>query len=139
MQPDQREAAQPNLIVTGVVFLVAAILWIVIAAELLFVVPQFERAFMDFQMKLPLATEAVIACSRWCIKYWYVLAMQMAMIAAVMAALTWLVRHRLRKRWLSGVWCLAMLLLPASIAFLTWLFCYLLMEKLLEGLAGQKG
>jgi hypothetical protein len=32
-----------------------------------------------------------------------------------------------------------MLLVPAAIAFLTWLACYLPMEKLLDGLAGQKG
>jgi type II secretory pathway component PulF len=139
MQPDSRDTGPPNPIVTGIVFLLAAILWIVIAAEMLFVVPEFERIFVDFHMRLPLATEAIIACSRWCVKYWYVLAMQMAMAAGGMAALTWLIRHRVRKNWLSSLWCLAMLLVPAAIAFLTWLACYLPMEKLLDGLAGQKG
>jgi len=139
MQPDPRDAERPNPRVTTIVVILAAMLWMMIAAELLFVVPHFERIFMDFQMRLPLTAEAIIACSRWCMKYPYVLPMPMAMIVGGVAASTWLIRHRVRKSWLGVLWCLAMLLLPAGIAFLIWLVCYLPMKWLLEGLAGQKG
>ena len=139
MQPDPRNAERPNLRVTATVVSLAAMLWITIAAELLFVVPQFERTFMDFQMRLPLAAEAIISCSRWCVKYAYVLPLPMAMVVAGVAASTWLIRHWLRRSWFAGLWCLAMLLVPAAIAFLIWLVCYLPMERLLEGLAAPNG
>jgi type II secretory pathway component PulF len=117
------------------VVVAAVMLWIMIVAWLVFVVPEFERIFADFKMRVPLGTDAIIACSRWCMKYPYVLPMPLAMIGVS----TWLIRHRVRKRWLGGLWCLAMLVLPAGLAFLIWLLCYLPMERLLEGLAAPKG
>jgi hypothetical protein len=135
MQPDARDAERPNPVVTTIVVVLAVTLWIAVVGELLFVVPEFERIFMDFHMRVPLATEAIVACARWCMKYPYVLPMPLAMIGVS----TWLIRHRVGKRWLSGLWCLAMLLLPAGIAFLIWLACFLPMEWLLDGLAAPKG
>jgi len=40
---------------------------------MLFIIPKFEKIFKDFNMKLPVLTEMLIATSQWFSKYWYVL------------------------------------------------------------------
>lgn len=40
---------------------------------MIFIIPKFEKIFADFKIKLPWITEALIATSRWFVKYWYVL------------------------------------------------------------------
>src|SRR5262245_31138316 len=40
---------------------------------MIFIIPKFEKIFLDFKLKLPWITEFLIACSRWFVKYWYVL------------------------------------------------------------------
>jgi type II secretory pathway component PulF len=40
---------------------------------MIFIIPKFEKIFLEFKMKLPDATELVIEVSRWCVKYPYVL------------------------------------------------------------------
>jgi type II secretory pathway component PulF len=139
MHPVSADADRPSPITTAVVVVAAVLLWIVVLGELLLMVPLFEEVFVDFHLRLPLVTEGIIACSRWCSKYWYVLVIQLPVIAAGIALSTWLIRHLWRQRLLGVIWCLAMLLLPAAVAFLVWFGCYLPYEKLLEGLAAQKG
>lgn len=72
--PDRRFALQwlqllPRLVYPLIVVLVmlAAVSFIVI-----FIIPKFERIFLDFKMKLPYESELLIAVSRWWSKYWYV-------------------------------------------------------------------
>ncbi len=38
---------------------------------MIFIIPKFEKIFLDFKMKLPYLTELLIATSRWFVKYWY--------------------------------------------------------------------
>jgi len=40
---------------------------------MIFIIPKFEKIFIDFKLKLPWITEALINTSRWFVKYWYVL------------------------------------------------------------------
>jgi len=40
---------------------------------MIFIIPKFEKIFLDFKLKLPWITEMLIATSRWFVKYWYVL------------------------------------------------------------------
>ncbi|HMF17358.1 MAG TPA: type II secretion system F family protein [Gemmataceae bacterium] len=40
---------------------------------MIFIIPKFEKIFADFKIKLPWITEALIATSRWFVRYWYVL------------------------------------------------------------------
>src|SRR5437773_1069161 len=40
---------------------------------MIFIIPKFEKIFVDFKMKLPWITEILINTSRWFVKYWYVL------------------------------------------------------------------
>jgi hypothetical protein len=139
MHSDSADADRPSLVTTVVVVVAAVLLWIVVLGELLFIVPLFEAVFVDFGLRVPQVTEATIACTRWCTKYPYVLPMPLAIITTGVAVSTWLIRHQWRNGVLGAVWCLAMLLLLAVVAFLIWLGCYLPYQKLLDGLAAQKG
>src|SRR6266404_4238136 len=40
---------------------------------MIFIIPKFEKIFADFKMKLPWITDALIATSRWFVKYWYII------------------------------------------------------------------
>lgn len=51
-----------------VIFVAIAILTFI----MIFIVPKFEKIFVDFKMKLPWITESLINTSRWFVKYWYV-------------------------------------------------------------------
>lgn len=39
---------------------------------MIFIVPKYEKIFLEFKMKLPYVSELLIASSRWFVKYWYV-------------------------------------------------------------------
>jgi type IV pilus assembly protein PilC len=40
---------------------------------MIYIIPKFEKIFKDFNMDLPDMTKALITCSQWVSKYWYVL------------------------------------------------------------------
>jgi type IV pilus assembly protein PilC len=40
---------------------------------MVYIIPKFEKIFKDFNMKLPVLTEMLMATSRWFSNYWYVL------------------------------------------------------------------
>jgi type II secretory pathway component PulF len=74
------------------------VLWLGLYLELLRVVPGFEQTFADFRLRLPVAMEVPIAASRWVNRYWYVPVLFELMVAPVIAAVSYLVRHRVRSR-----------------------------------------
>src|SRR5947208_2854715 len=45
----------------------------ILAFIMIFIIPKFEKIFIDFKMKLPWITEILINTSRWFVKYWYVI------------------------------------------------------------------
>ena len=130
-------AARPHPGSTIAVVVVAALLWTVDLVLLLAVVPPYERTFADFGMRVPWYTDVLIAISRWCTKYFYVLWFPLALIVVAVAGSTWFLRHRQRP--LGALWGAAMVLLPVVVGLLIWLGCYLPMQQLLQGLQGQQG
>ena len=42
---------------------------------MIYIIPKFKKIFAEFGMKLPWATETLIAVSDWCMKYWYIIPM----------------------------------------------------------------
>ena len=134
MDPALPEEPRPSILVTVVIVGLAMLFWLMVAAELVFLVPLFERIFADFRLRVPDATSAVIDVSRWFVKYWYVLPMPFGILAVAVAAFTWSIRHVARMPKLGVAWSAAMLLVPALIAFLIVLVCYLPYAKLMEGL-----
>src|SRR6266404_5355254 len=112
MDADTSDHGRPSIAITAVIVGIAILLWLVVPVLLIFVVPSFEKTFADFRMRLPLSTEVVIAMSRWCVKYFYILPMPLGMIAVGVGAPTWLIRHLVRKPRLGVIWSTLMLVLP---------------------------
>jgi type IV pilus assembly protein PilC len=54
----------PTVVITVAILI---LMFIMIA-----IIPKFKKIFDDFQMKLPWATEALIAVSDWFVEFWYV-------------------------------------------------------------------
>ena len=46
---------------------------LILSFIMIWIIPKFEKIFEDFKMKLPWITDALIATSRWFVKYWYVI------------------------------------------------------------------
>jgi type IV pilus assembly protein PilC len=46
---------------------------LILSFIMIFIIPKFEKIFADFKMKLPWITDALIATSRWFVKYWYII------------------------------------------------------------------
>src|SRR5215472_13270234 len=58
-------------LVYPIVVITVAVL--ILSFIMIFIIPKFEKIFEDFKMKLPWITDALIATSRWFVKYWYVI------------------------------------------------------------------
>jgi type II secretory pathway component PulF len=74
--PDRRLALQwletaPRL---AYPLLVLTFLLFATSFMMIFIVPKYEKIFLEFRLKLPYATELLISVSRWMTKYWWVLA-----------------------------------------------------------------
>ena len=54
-------------------FVVITVAVAILTFIMIFIIPKFEKIFLDFKMKLPYITELLIATSRWFVKYWYVI------------------------------------------------------------------
>jgi type IV pilus assembly protein PilC len=46
---------------------------LILTGIMIFIIPKFEKIFLDFKLKLPWITLALIDTSRWFVKYWYVI------------------------------------------------------------------
>jgi type II secretory pathway component PulF len=114
----------------------SGLLWLIVSAMLLFAVPAYERQFVDFGLVLPWYTQALIACSRWCIKYAYIWPLPWVTLVVGVAVSIWLIRWQ--RPALGALWFLAMAVLPGLVAFLIFVGCHLPWLDLLDGLAGQK-
>jgi hypothetical protein len=55
----------PSIFAMAVAGIFALVLWLVVAFQVFFVVPKFEKTFLEFKMKLPLMTEWVIRDLWW--------------------------------------------------------------------------
>jgi type II secretory pathway component PulF len=62
--------------------LVLAAMTVIMLFLVVFIIPKFERIFMEFKMKLPYVTEALIAVSRVFSKYWFLAPMLLLTLLA---------------------------------------------------------
>ena len=104
------------------------LLWLVVAFQALFIVPRFEKLFLDFKMKLPFFTELVIGFSRFSRHGWLLLPLCLIAAALVCIALTW------QSRWAGIVLIVA---LPLLINLLIIASLYFPYAALVEGLGGN--
>lgn len=131
-QPQTVNAAPRFVAWTVVLFLVACLAFLATLAELVFIVPGFEKHFLDFKMKLPFITELTISVSRFAVKFWY-LAIPAIAVAGVFS---FIVRHRVESRMPSVVWfgLLFVIFLAANVVL--WASLIVPTFELLEVLGG---
>jgi type II secretory pathway component PulF len=80
--PDRRFALQWLEMMPRLVYPLLVILAMLVALSfiVIFIIPKFEKIFLDLKLQLPEESEWLIAVSRWGVKYWYV-----AIFAVVLA------------------------------------------------------
>jgi len=135
MTTDPFQDVRPRLGTTAALVALVLLLWLGLYLELLLVVPGFEQTFADFRLRLPVGTEAAIAASRWVNRYWYVPPLFELMTAPVIAAVSYLVRHRVRSRWPGVAWWVLAIGIPVALIGLVAVSFYLPMSALRQGLA----
>ena len=126
-----RASLAVTLLLVGVWFLFC----LVFVAQLLFVVPSFERQFEDFRMRVPFVTEMAILASRFAWKYWFLWIPALILAAGLAGWLSYLVRHRSDRRWLGAAWFVLLMGMPLIANATVWGSMWVPMRRLHEGLA----
>ncbi len=118
-----------------VMILTHAVLWLAILLYLLMYVPNLKRTFLDFAMRLPEATEWMIAISDWVLSYWYVLPFFLVPLLVADGAVIFLLRRGTGRSWPSWIWFILITLLTLIIMVVLGLASWLPMIKLQEALS----
>ena len=100
---------------------ISQLLFLAWFGTMLFLVPGFERDFLDLKLKLPYVTEMSIAGSRWTVKYWYAAITGIAMSGAI----SYLVRHRVGNGMWSVIWVGFLIGFPLIGHLLVWMSLFL--------------
>lgn len=79
----------------------AGMVLLAVCAFFVFVSPILEQYLADLRVKVPWIVELVFACSRWCVKYWYVAGIMIFSGMWITSALAWALRPQARRRY----WC----------------------------------
>ena len=123
-----------SVVLTVILISLAGVAYLISVAELMFVVPRFERVFLDFKLKLPLSTEWTISVSRFAVKYWYLPVLVFPIAVGVI--FSWM-RYRIGNRVLLVIFGSLFVVLLVANVFL-WISLILPERALLEGLGGVK-
>jgi hypothetical protein len=94
------DASECSIAITILLVGISQLLFLTWFGTMLFLVPGFERDFLDLKVKLPYVTEMSIAGSRWTVKYWYAAITAIAMSGAISC----LVRQRVGNGMWSVIW-----------------------------------
>jgi type II secretory pathway component PulF len=112
-----QETSGRSVAVTGLLLAAAAALWAALLASLLFIVPHYEHAFRDRNLRLPTPTQWVVTSRHWAEVYWYVLPL---FGLSVVVPLSWLLRHRMRGSLPGWLWFGALLGIPVLLQLGMW-------------------
>jgi type II secretory pathway component PulF len=134
----QPDPAPPSLAVTILLTAAHIVAWLALLAFLYFSVPAYEKLFLDFRMRLPDYTVAVIRVSRWLNEYLLLLVPALFLLAAADGAVLFLLRRRPGTRPFARLWFALLLLLPALALTGCWLAMRHPYAQLLERLGGKK-
>ena len=103
--------------------------------QMMFVIPEYERLFADFRMRVPAFTQATLNFSRFFVKYWYILVFFTFFIAyPAIAYVSYHLRHRSNQRGLSLLWFVLIIGLPLAVQTITLLEVVTTHANLLENL-----
>src|SRR5262249_59831579 len=88
--------------------------------QMVIVIPEYDRVFGEFRMRVPAFTQVAINCSRLFVKYWYILVFFAVFIAfPVIGYVSYHLRHRSNQRGLSRLWFVLIIGLPLAIQTIT--------------------
>jgi type II secretory pathway component PulF len=111
--------------------LVHLAVWLAFFSLILMVPPRYEQRFRDFNMRLPAATEVVIAIAHWTANYWYVLLVWSPFLLAADSAILHVLRSR-RQTGLAWSWFLVGVAAPLLLGLAMGGSLYLADAKLRE-------
>ncbi len=109
-----------SIAVTGSLLAATVVLWAVLVAVLVLIVPRYEDAFRARSVSLPAPTEWALAAGRWAELYWYVLPLFGLLVLPVVILLSWLLRHRVRGSLLGWLWFGVLLATPVLLQLAIW-------------------
>ena len=96
---------RPSTTITVILVGLSLLLCLAWFGQMVFVVPAYERHFMDERMRVPYITEVALATSRQCVKYWYALIPIVVVPGFALAiSISCLLRHSIQKRLCSVLW-----------------------------------
>src|SRR5262245_1079568 len=73
--------------------------------QMVIVIPEFDRVFAEFRMRVPAFTQVTINCSRLFVKFWCILLFFTLFIAyPAITYVSYHLRHRSHQRGLSRLW-----------------------------------
>jgi hypothetical protein len=126
----------------GQAFLVAAagvavhaLLFVVLAGWMVFVVPGYRYEFADYALKLPRFTETVILVSNWFCHYWYVAVPFLFPLCVLDGAVLVLAWVKPGTRVLAILWFLLVAMLPTLYLMIASYSLWLAHNKLMENLS----
>jgi type II secretory pathway component PulF len=107
--------------------------------QMVFVIPEFDRMFADFKIKVPALTQATISCSRVFVKFWYVLVpFSLFIVYPAIGCVSYQARHRNKQRGLCRLWFILIIGLPLVVQTITLLAVLSTHATLMEGLSGVR-
>jgi type II secretory pathway component PulF len=112
-----------------------AVVWLFWLAGMVAAKSYLMRTFQGFNMKLPAATEMLLAASRWLEVGWYVPLALLAAGLAVDGMVGYLLRRSASMNQFRWVWSAAMLAVPVLLILFSFLSLWLPLIKLQQGLA----
>src|SRR5262245_10762424 len=107
--------ARPASLAITVVCLVLALAFSLSCLGLsVFVVPGYEKTFLDFRMRIPWHAELTIDISRWLVNYWYVVVIMLLPLFAGVGFVVYFLRHHTNARVVSWILCFGIILIPLA-------------------------
>jgi type II secretory pathway component PulF len=111
-----QETPGRSVALTCLLLAAAAALWAALDSALLFIVPRYEHAFRDRNMRLPAPTQWVVTAGHWA----QVNRLLGLLLLPVVILLSWLLRHRVRESLPGWLWFGALLGIPVLLQLGMW-------------------
>ena len=111
---------QRSLLITGILVVLSLGLCLAWFWQMIFVIPEYERMFADFRVRVPAFTEATISLTRVFVKFWFVLLIFTLFIAyPVIGYVSFYLRHRSNQRALMWLWFVWIIGSPLAVQIIT--------------------
>src|SRR5262249_55031706 len=112
---ESRANPPASLAITIVLVILSLALCLAWIWQMIIVIPEFDRVFAEFRMRVPVFTQVTIDCSRIFVKFWYILVAFTLFIAyPAIAYVSYHLRHRSNQRGLSRLWFVLIIGLPLA-------------------------